>query len=93
MRAWVIDAVILITLAGALVYAPFGILIWYLGRKKKANKGHWIYTGNDDEWFGEIYKCSICNGLMIDGSMYCPECGAKMENFLDEEPGQQEEKE
>lgn len=34
MIAWLIDTIVLTVIAGAIVYAPFGLLIWWLGRRK-----------------------------------------------------------
>ena len=41
--------------------------------------GDWE-DGNDwDEWYGKMYKCSICGGITIGSyDRYCSSCGAKM---------------
>jgi rubrerythrin len=42
--------------------------------------GTWIETDDDDEIFGQVYKCSICGLLEVcgNGDDYCPKCGSKM---------------
>lgn len=34
MIAWLIDTIILTVIAGAIVYAPLWILIWWWGKKR-----------------------------------------------------------
>ncbi len=56
-------------------------------------EGEWIpsmYTYPDgttehdkDEWYGELYECSICHYVMIGEVNYCPNCGAKMQTVTD----------
>ena len=33
-----------------------------------------------DEWYGEIYICSTCGGVMMSRTNYCSRCGEKMDN-------------
>lgn len=57
------------------------------GRMPK--EGEWMpsmYTYPDgttehdkDEWYGELYECSICHYVMIGEENYCPNCGARMQ--------------
>lgn len=56
--------------------------------KQIPKEGEWIpsmYTYADgttehdkDEWYGELYECSICHYVMIGEENYCPNCGARM---------------
>lgn len=56
-------------------------------------EGEWIpsmYTypdgtteHNKDEWYGELYECSICHYVMIGEVNYCPNCGAQMKTVTD----------
>ena len=42
-------------------------------------QGEWVATDNTDEWYGPVYKCSICGSEVIcDCDNYCPNCGARM---------------
>lgn len=36
-----------------------------------------------DEWYGELYECSICHYRMIGEENYCPNCGARMRIVTD----------
>lgn len=43
-------------------------------------KGKWIKTDEKEEWYGDIYKCSVCGYRLIDANeKYCPNCGARMD--------------
>ena len=42
-------------------------------------RGKWIDDGFQEEWWGEQFTCSICDGTMIGMSIFCPFCGAVME--------------
>ena len=44
-------------------------------------KGRWIDEIDLDEFWGELvlHKCSLCNGIQLVQTNYCPNCGAKME--------------
>ena len=42
-------------------------------------KGKWIKTDEREEWYGDIYVCSLCGYRLIDANeKYCPNCGADM---------------
>lgn len=40
--------------------------------------GNWISTESNEEWYGNMYLCSFCQGEMIGASNYCPWCGKDM---------------
>lgn len=40
--------------------------------------GKWISTESNEEWYGNMYLCSFCQGEMIGASNYCPWCGKEM---------------
>ena len=42
-------------------------------------RGHWIPTGQDEEFYGELNKCSVCGAVDIGFGDYCFNCGARME--------------
>ena len=42
------------------------------------NRGKWIETDEWDEWYGRIYKCSVCDRETMGTEDYCPNCGARM---------------
>ena len=43
-------------------------------------QGKWIKTGEEEEWYGDIYKCSVCGYRLIDANeKYCPNCGTRMD--------------
>ena len=43
-------------------------------------KGKWLYTGSEDEWYGQIFRCSLCGSEMMGEELnYCPKCGHPME--------------
>jgi len=48
-------------------------------RRAERETGQWIDTGEDDEWYGRIFKCSLCGKAMIGETNCCPGCGKKME--------------
>ena len=35
MIAWLIKTIVLTVIAGAIAYAPFWLLIWWLGRRRR----------------------------------------------------------
>ena len=41
-------------------------------------KGTWIDTGDAEETYGNVFKCSVCGAIDYEGN-FCPNCGAKME--------------
>jgi len=43
------------------------------------NRGTWIDTGSNEEWYAREYRCSECGDTMLGEANYCPNCGAKME--------------
>ena len=43
-------------------------------------KGKWVDIHDRDEWYGDQYRCSLCGKVTIDNGLYCPNCGAEMEN-------------
>lgn len=48
--------------------------------KEPVRHGKWIKTDEEEEWYGYIYKCSVCGYRLIDANeKYCPNCGARME--------------
>lgn len=47
--------------------------------KPQPKNGEWIDTDDTDEWWGGIYRCSICGEEMIGRYSYCPGCGAEMD--------------
>ena len=42
-------------------------------------KGWWIKADEIDEWYGRMYKCSVCGCENWRADKYCANCGAKME--------------
>ena len=42
-------------------------------------KAHWIPTGEAEEIYGDVYKCSACGCCDIGEVDFCANCGAKME--------------
>lgn len=44
------------------------------------NEAEWIDTEEQDEAFGDLFKCSRCGAEQIGKSGFCPECGAEMKN-------------
>ena len=49
----------------------------------KAKTGYWItHRGYNADGFGIEYRCSECNNWNDEKSRDCPNCGAKMENYL-----------
>ena len=47
-------------------------------------QGKWIDTGSKEEYWAEEYQCSIC-GAKDHWHNYCPNCGAKMEDEVENE--------
>ena len=47
--------------------------------EQEPKTGHWIKTDERYEWFGELYRCSLCGHDKIGDADYCPKCGAKMQ--------------
>lgn len=43
-------------------------------------KGEWVDIHDREEWYGDQYRCSLCGEVTIDNGLYCPNCGAKMED-------------
>ena len=45
-------------------------------------KAKWIMTGENEELYCEMARCSFCGGLTINngGDKFCPDCGAEMES-------------
>ena len=41
--------------------------------------GHWIDLNDKDEWFGSVYKCSVCGHKTLDHEGFCSKCGSRME--------------
>ena len=41
-------------------------------------RGYWIKTGDKEETYGTVSKCSVCGVIDYEGN-FCPNCGAKME--------------
>ena len=41
-------------------------------------RGYWIKTGDKEEAYGTVSKCSVCGVIDYEGN-FCPNCGAKME--------------
>lgn len=51
----------------------------YESLQHKRERGEWQVTDDTDEWYGHVYKCSICGGEAIGGCYnFCPNCGADM---------------
>ena len=42
--------------------------------------GEWENTNDPEEWFGDQFKCSVCGAITLGNGLYCPHCGAEMEN-------------
>ena len=40
--------------------------------------GKWISTESNEEWWGNMFICSYCQGEMIGASKFCPWCGKEM---------------
>lgn len=40
---------------------------------------HWIFKLFPNDWVGQLYICSECNGTSDSQSRYCPHCGAFMQ--------------
>lgn len=47
--------------------------------------GKWIDTQEKEEWYGSLYKCSLCGSGLIETDNYCPKCGARMDAEREEE--------
>ena len=47
--------------------------------------GEWENTYNKEEWWNDIYKCSLCGWTTLDNGFYCPYCGAEMRNGEDDD--------
>lgn len=47
--------------------------------------GKWIDTHKKEEWYGELYECSVCGSRLIETDNYCPHCGARMQPERKEE--------
>ena len=45
--------------------------------------GEWRFVGQD-RW-NDTYECSLCRKMTTDDSIYCPNCGAKMDGKGDVE--------
>lgn len=43
----------------------------------KIKQGEWIPQNRDEEFYGEVFKCSACETIDFE-SNFCPKCGAKM---------------
>lgn len=41
--------------------------------------GHWIVNGVRLDGVIGNFRCSVCMGVSLKGSKYCPNCGAKMD--------------
>ena len=41
--------------------------------------GRWKPTGNIEVLYAKEYVCSVCGGIMLGKSEFCPNCGAKMD--------------
>ena len=42
-------------------------------------QGQWKPTGNIEVLYAKEYACSVCGGIMLGKSEFCPDCGAKMD--------------
>ena len=42
--------------------------------------GYWIDTGRTDYYLNKEYRCSCCDSVDYMCSLYCYNCGAKMDN-------------
>lgn len=48
--------------------------------KEPVQHGKWIKTDESEEWYGDVYVCSVCSYRMIEANeKYCPNCGARMD--------------
>ena len=49
-------------------------------RKEESEQqtGKQIYTHEQEEWYGNVYKCSACGSRLIETDNYCPHCGRRM---------------
>lgn len=41
-------------------------------------QGQWKPTGNIEVLYAKEYACSVCGGIMLGKSEFCPDCGAKL---------------
>lgn len=47
--------------------------------------GHWIEEDEkEDSWLGRCYVCSVCESCPTMNYRYCPYCGAKMEEVIND---------
>ena len=49
------------------------------GRLIEQKHGRWKPTGNIEVLYAKEYACSVCGGIMLGKSEFCPNCGAKMD--------------
>ena len=49
------------------------------GRLIEQKHGQWKPTGNIEVLYAKEYACSVCGGIMLGKSEFCPNCGAKMD--------------
>ena len=52
--------------------------------KEEKQKGEWITTNLEEEFYDEVFKCSVC-GVIDFLSNFCPNCGARMVEGGEEE--------
>ena len=45
-------------------------------------RGYWIKTGDKEEAYGTVSKCSVCGVIDYEGN-FCPNCGADMRGEQD----------
>lgn len=45
------------------------------------NEAEWLDTDEQDEMYGDLFKCSRCGAEQIGTSKFCPDCGADMKNY------------
>ena len=48
------------------------------GRLVEQKHGQCKPTGNIEVLYAKEYACSVCGGIMLGKSEFCPNCGAKM---------------
>ncbi len=51
--------------------------VLYNAGYRKQSEGEWISTGDKEERYDTLYRCSICGDYSFGGN-YCSFCGAKM---------------
>lgn len=60
------------------------VLRWFAENTKPVVHGEWIPNGMHPNGVVGNWECSVCGGVSLEDSDYCPSCNAKMDGGSDE---------